>query len=334
MHTKVLPISKPKVLGFLHHAYPLSIIGNHNDYIPWFHNNFIQVICNTEYFENKNDHLVDFFFPNDRLFSYPCLETYASKPEFSTSEIDIVDYVINSIDKDCYVYTHVDEFYIPDRNVHNHFTHNIFIYGYEDGKLNVLGFDESHTFTSTQVTFDDFRKAYSHADYKLTILYNYNNYVTPQFNIHSVIRSINDYSLSINTFNGNGYIPNNPVFGIETYDYLKRYIEMVKLDCLRADIRPFHILLEHKSCMLERLMYLKENNYLKDLDIYSEYKEIEELAQVQRNIILKYMFSGDTNLLSNLVTSIDLLVNKEKNALNKILNDLRSSNIMIDYSTK
>ncbi|WP_408895198.1 hypothetical protein [Paenibacillus taichungensis] len=330
MHTKVLPISKPKVLGFLHHAYPLSIIGNHSDYIPWFHNNFIQIICNPDYLEHKNDHLVDFFFPNDRLFSYPCLETYASKPEFSIGEIDIVDYVIKSIDNDCYIYTHVDEFYIPHRNVHNHFTHNIFIYGYEDGKLNVLGFDESHTFASTQVTFEDFRKAYIHADYKLTILYNYNSYVRPQFNIHSVVRSISDYSLSINSNQGNGYLPDKPVFGIETYDYLKRYIELVKLDSFRADIRPFHILLEHKSCMLERLTYLKENNYLNDPDIYSEYKEIQELAQVQRNIMLKYMFSGVTNLLSNMVASIDLLVIKETNALNKILNNLRTFNTTID----
>ncbi|MBB6022748.1 hypothetical protein HNR77_003847 [Paenibacillus sp. JGP012] len=330
MVIRVLPISRPKVIGFLHHAYPLSIMGNYNDYLPWFYNNFIQIICNPEYFEYKNDHLVDFYFPNDRLFSYPCIEAYASKPEFSISEIDIVDYIINSINKDCYVYTHVDELYIPNKKTNKSFTHNIFVYGYEDEKFNVLGFNESYHFASTQVHFEDFRKAYSHADYKLTILYNYNNYITPQFNIHNVIRSIKDYLLSINTNQGNGYLPSNPIFGIETYDYLKRYIEIIKSDSNNADIRPFHILLEHKSCMLERINYMMEHNYIKNPKIYSKYKEIEQLAQIHRNIILKYSVSLDNMALSNLATSIDLLVSKETDTLNMILDDLQSLGFSID----
>ncbi|APO47189.1 hypothetical protein BS614_26155 [Paenibacillus xylanexedens] len=329
MNSKVLPISNPKVFGFLHHAYPLSIIGNYNDYLPWFHNNFIQLVCNTEYFEFKNDHFIDFYFPNDRLFSYPCLEAFASKPEFLNSDINIIDYVINSINKDCYVYTHVDEFYISERNSHNHFTHNIFIYGYENEKFNILGFDQNQNFAKTQVTFEEFGEAYLNADYKLTILYCYNNYVKPQTNIQSIVRSINDYLLSINTNQGNGFLPPNPVFGIRTYEYIKKYIEMIKLSSHQADIRPFHILLEHKSCMVERIVYLKEKKYLRDPSIYSEYQEIENLAKVQRNIILKYILTGDSNLLSNLLSSIDLLVIKETNALNKILYEIRLSGLLL-----
>ncbi|MBY0204549.1 hypothetical protein [Paenibacillus cucumis (ex Kampfer et al. 2016)] len=330
MVTKILPISQPKVIGFLHHAYPLSILGNHNEYIPWFYNNFIQIICNPEYFEHTNDHLVDFYFPNDRLFSYPCIETYASKPEFSISEIDIVDYTINSINNDCYVYTHVDEFYIPNRKVNKHFTHNILVYGYEDKKFNVLGFNEIRHFASTQVPFEDFRKAYNHADYKLTILYSYNNYITPQFNIYNVMRSIKDYLLSINTIQGNCYLPPNPIFGIDTYYYLKRYVEILKSGSTKADIRPFHILLEHKTCMVERINYMREHNYIRNPNIYSKYKEIEKLAYIQRNIILKYSISLDPMSLSNLANSIDLLIAKETDALNMILDDLQSSGFSID----
>ncbi|WP_149847013.1 hypothetical protein [Paenibacillus sp. 37] len=327
MNTKVLPIAKPKVLGFLHHAFPLSIIGNYTDYIPWFHNNFIQILCNTEYFENKNDHLVDFYFPNDPLFSYPCLETYASKPEFSNVQTNIVDFVINSINKDCYVYTHVDEFYIPHRNVHNqfHHTHNIFVYGYENGNFNVLGFDENQNFASTQVTFEEFSEGYAHANYKLSILYNYNNYVIPQFNIYNVIRSIKDYLSSVNTVHGNSYLPLNPIFGIKAYDYLKKYVETIKQDSTRADIRPFHLLLEHKICMLERIAYLEENNFLTNSNLDKEYKEIVQLAQDQRNIILKYTLIKDDSLLLKLVSSIDVLITQEKTILNKLIRNLELS---------
>lgn len=324
---KTLPITTPKIIGFLHHAYPLAIVGNHEDYHPWFYNNFIQLFCNLDYFEKNNDHFIDFYFPNDPLYSYPCVEPYAIKPEYLSTNLDIVDQVVKAIDQNCYVYTHVDEYYIPNRNSHNkrNFTHNILVFGYEKNQFKVIGFDENQNFSQTKVSFAEFDVAYKHSIYPLTILYKYNPYNIPKLNITSISRSLKDYVYSLNSVQGNSYLPKNPIFGIGIYDYLSKYIDILKKNEILLDIRPLHILWEHKVCMSERIHYLQNNSHIKNDSILKRYKEIEQLAHTQRNNLIKYGLSKNVDTLNIIQSSINKLKLKEESLYTETIQELDSN---------
>jgi len=319
-----LALSKPRITGFLHHAYPLSIVGNYNDYLPWFYSNYVQLICNTDYFEGINDHLIDFYFPNDPLFSFPCMECFAVKPEFFDNKIDIVPFMINSINKKCYVYTHVDEFFIPNRSAYNykHFTHNILVYGYEKNNFKVLGFDQNSNFTHTEVGFKEFSLGYENANYQLTILYNYNDYIKPKFDINNLVRSLNDYKFSINSINGNGFLPENPVFGLNIYMQLDFYLRNVRESQQKIDIRPFHILWEHKKTMFDRIEYLDDDFIINKEELLKKSRDLVDLSIGCRNTALKYIFTNNSKTITDLLSSIDDLFYKENIFLDELLVNL------------
>ena len=59
---KKLPIKRPPIIGYQYFAYPLAVIFNYNDCLPWFYCNFIQLRCLKDLHEYKDISLGFFFY--------------------------------------------------------------------------------------------------------------------------------------------------------------------------------------------------------------------------------------------------------------------------------
>src|SRR5690554_868598 len=93
-----LPLSHPPILGYLHHAYALSIMSTSESYIPWLHSNYIQLYCAKEFTDlicPLNFHLYQHY------QNFPLLEIGALNRTIvdSVANVNIIEFIKNSIDK-------------------------------------------------------------------------------------------------------------------------------------------------------------------------------------------------------------------------------------------
>src|SRR5690554_4043446 len=111
MDTIELPLSKPPIIGYLHHAYPLSIMSACDNYLPWLHSNYIQLYCYKDFNDSAcplNFYLYQY---ND---NYPLLDMVSLTRTIvdSICDIEIVQFIKNCIDNGYHFIAYVDEFYV------------------------------------------------------------------------------------------------------------------------------------------------------------------------------------------------------------------------------
>ncbi len=101
-----------------------------------------------------------------------------------------------------------------------------------------------------------------------------------------------DYLNGENSSQGYTIIKNptrNHVYGMDIYDQLITYLKRLYNHSAVSDIRPFHLLWEHKKCMVLRIEFIL-NNYkeLADLEeVYNEYLIIQQTSISIRNLFFK-----------------------------------------------
>jgi hypothetical protein len=109
-------------------------------------------------------------------------------------------------------------------------------------------------------------------------------------------------------------------FGMEVYVYLKLYCEMLKINAVDYDIRPFQILWEHKKCMLSRLDYIKSGNLMRiENSVYNSFKDIEQTSNILRNVMMKFDLTHDSKLIDKMLDLLDNLSTKEYLAICQLL---------------
>lgn len=131
MKAKQLPFKTPPIIGYQSYAFPLGIAANHNNYLPWFYSNYIQLKCASNFFQRRDlwfDFLDGNVYGRIPFLEYDCYV----KDDFSNSYGDLVDFIIESVNKNSYIYTVVDLFYIPNTFGYqqSHFTHDTLVLGY------------------------------------------------------------------------------------------------------------------------------------------------------------------------------------------------------------
>lgn len=201
---KVLKVQYPEtVTCFPRHGNLLSIISCNEKYVPWFHSNYIQL-------EIKRDFelgcFLDFYAPN---LIENCPWIYAQRiardlvQKFSA---DIVDFLINAIDSEYYVYTMVNTFYIPEHSSYGKRkrSHELLIYGYDREKRFFYIADNFPKYKYAIATFDEIKNSYDdniiENDYLKGInLYKYNYDGKYDLDVVNIVEMFTDYLYSKNT---------------------------------------------------------------------------------------------------------------------------------------
>ncbi|MCM3135814.1 hypothetical protein M3629_23835 [Paenibacillus polysaccharolyticus] len=341
MMTKKLPLREFYVHGYLCNAYPLSILQDNSTTEAWFYSNFIQLACAGDFpdgkffsFYNTNVAWYEFFLNcpllNYQKINYTFMDNYKD---------GIKGFIIDSINKEQYIYLYIDEFYISHKKSYQtvNMPHEMLIIGYNIGESKefiVSGYDKDMIYGEYTITFAEFDKAFNSLDRNLynrsyVYLMSYDENESYEFDIKLVLQSLKELRYSVNTsLNFRAYnSPANWIYGISVYDHVIKYLEYNILELKeKVDIRIFHTIYEHKSAMAKRVIYLKKKNYLmKNSNIDEKYAELENISKNNRNGVIKYNMRENEAMIRSIIGKIEQIKVLETSILEELISELEEN---------
>lgn len=331
MYNNVLPLSKPPILGYVHHAYPLTAAMAHKDFCHWFCSNYIQLqYCLVDCTLNFFTYVIcgnSIYIP---IVDYKLLDSeYLYK-----SGIKVIEFIVNSINMGYYVTMYVDEFFVPERISYKrrHFRHEVMVFGYnlEERILKIVGYTDMGVYSESNITFSAFEESYMSSISKQNdvILFKAKDDLSYQssfdFDIKNVKDLLQDYLLSRDT-SDRLRIFGNPkkkhVYGLNIYkEIIKNFKSVITNNTQWCDRRILHLLWEHKKAMVCRIEYLIDNKYINNRnELLSVYNEIQNAALLLRNKALKFNVRKNTLLIEDMIDSLELMYKREKVAVENLL---------------
>ena len=337
---KTLPIATPPVIGYLHHAYPLSILANWKAYLPWFYSNYIQLYCpqNLQNLRRQRTMKFNFYRRSDNRISFsPYLKVQPlDRDLIFNSPKDIVPFIRACIDKSYYVQPTVNEWFLPTSPAYQkrRLIHETLIYGYDKQNFVGIGYNKQGNYAAYHIAFSELEQAIMHAD--LTghydtdglRLFKYASQAKYNFDISLVREQLADLLYARNTSERFRMLanPSDGAYGLATYQGLKSYIESFLHPPFSFDIRPTHILWEHKKCMVDRLKYMEVQGYLKsEYGFSTEYGELAQNTGMVRMMLLKFKITRSPGLIHRVLSNLDKIAGTEKILLQNLLDKLQDS---------
>jgi len=335
-HTKkTLETSSPFLTCYMHHSCLLSITQHKEGFHDWFHSNYFQLRCQRDLLKYKFTDYFNFYNYDFAIYPWPNANVEKlSRAAFDKQNLDIIDFIVSMVDLDYYLYFFVDEYYLPIHSNHNqqHFTHDILIHGYdfENETIDVCTFNQEQLFGNYQVSFDSIRtsfvEAHPRADYDKYLYFISSKANSDyKYDIANVKALIDDYLHSRDTSVRNSMHKNPEVqmaFGLDVYDVLLDYCSLFREDKIFYDIRPFHVLWEHKKCMIANIQYIEQQGYLDPenaAEILNRYRIIEQKCQSIRVRFLKYEITKSDKLLTKIEGLLKEVHNEEKEILEHLV---------------
>ncbi|MBO9598431.1 MAG: hypothetical protein J7559_11530 [Cohnella sp.] len=341
---RILPIAEPELVSYPHLAFPLAMLQTDNDAQRWVYSNYVQLYLS----DRVDEMMMDFFTPNPFDYFVPIL--YGSPRTNRTlvrkSYPSFVDFVRVTIDEDYYLWTHVDEFYIPGTTAYQNksYPHGIMIHGYDDERkvFHVVGFLSNQRYGSGVVGYDDMERAYfdfelpewkAYAEHSI-LLKTYPGFLKANaFNLQWVMDQLQDYlHAKPSDQRMPAYelqLPSPHAWGMDVYDRLqerlRRHIENTSYI---VDHRSFFVLWEHKKMMNRRIAYMaREGYYACSPETAAGWSDLEKQASVNLNLILKYWMTRDNKHLEQLIGRLGTMKADEARIIERMLNEYGASSI-------
>ncbi len=325
--------------------YPLSILATHEDYLPWFYSNYIQLYHwqggEIKFYVHPftySPHMRDAYFS-----TCPWLDTQVLDQQIVTRmHQDIAPFILDCIDRDCYVQLDVDYFYIPDRaEYHNrHFLHEVLISGYDTQEeiFEITGFNQRGSYATSPIKFTELEQALSTpperfmdnmADRPKAILYKYMEGERYDFDLEPVIEQLKDYLYSKDT-SARFRMLANPIdvpvmWGMKVYEYLIKSCESLinSPNAVDFPVIPLRIVWEHKKSMLARIRYMEDCGYLKPSHPFSKnYAVVEKEVNSMRLIMLRWMSTRRASSLKKIVEMLRETAEAEYQVLESMVDTL------------
>lgn len=335
MNEVILPIAPPEVDGYQFYALPLAILANYDESKSWIYSNFIQTCFDKKLIDSP----VPFCFYMYDPASCPWLKyLHFDRDIFLAFNQDIVTFIIESLNREYYIYLNIDEYFIPERKAYQRYnsSHDILVYGYNLGEevFLTLGYNNENQLKTTKVPFQLFLQAFNNLDNIINYctqinLYKFQKNSQYHFNLKLVIETLEDYLFSQNTSERFSMLrePWDRAYGMEGYQYFRQYISLMN-DNNSPLVRDMHVLWEHKKLMTSRIKYMELNGYLSPLNSFSNnFSKIETMAMHIRNKALYYSIKKDPVVLDNITKLIDQLAHDEYLQLENLLKHLKMNTV-------
>lgn len=271
----------------------------------------------------------------------PCLSVQRLEADWLDSgSYPISRRVIEAIELDYYAYVYIEEFYVKASMIYrkNRRSHAFLIFGYdlEEQTFDIAGFFKNGKYSTSKISFNDFDLASIdnplRSDFeKKMYLFKKRERIEYGFDPYNVSDLLQDY-LSGNNSSRRFRAIQTPLFkndmpkgyfGIRIYEPLKDFVEEIKNGTEWIDLRPFHVLWDHKNSMLLRIGYMMDNGYLPvDTLMAEQAKEIRDKAMMIRTLLIKYSFTPNPELLDHMIRGMDHLAGMETYLFTEILETL------------
>lgn len=256
----VLPVCKPSITSFLHHANSLCIVETLPRTRHYLVNYFLQLYAGAGHEGNIDFYCADGMYPR-----YPFTHRgWLSTATLNAMSNNVVDLVCGILDSGCYLDALLDEYYLSAHWAYRrqHYLHQNLIYGYsqEEKMYFAMGFDRVGRYEKFNIAFDEFNAGIAGdaglSVVGLTDLVEYNN--SERFSSILVKTYLRDFLESRNSFIT--YRPPSGIFGFATYD--KALTDLEHSTRASIDIRPWSVFYEHKEKLLALHDYLVEEKNL------------------------------------------------------------------------
>lgn len=128
------------------------------------------------------------------------------------------------------------------------------------------------------------------------------------------------------------YPPNGEgmIYGSASQDYLITYLEMLsdgRINYDRADRRVFRLLMEHKTCMLERIE-MTEKELKLDNSASTAYKEVVSLSSQMHIMYAMFISKKREDTPKRLIKLLRDMMEKEKTVLSVLLEKMKGTNVL------
>ncbi len=333
----------PLIRTYQYNAFSEVIAKKHKSYNEWFANHFIQIMYynNIEKCNKAIDFLVGCIFGSHDLLNVSLINRENLFKDISSCQ----ECLHNVLSCNSYIYTFVNEYYIPNRSAYQKYfyEHDILLCGYENGEYQYMGYDKNKIFVKSSINIEQLYMALNVENEHFAIvelkdtdyIFDINLFT---FSLKQYLGSENsmlalDKYLDLSTYYGSFYdlyLEDVTSFGIKCYDKICKlfdwYNDISIHDDLYSyyDIRVLHLLYEHKKSMLWKINYLIINDYLNsNNNLGNRYREIVMQAQIIERMGLKYLINRDTVLNKKIRKGLWDLEQNEKYILKEVLNCIK-----------
>lgn len=331
MESKILGRRDPDIYSFNIYGTIWSLIADNDEMESWIMNNFIQLRYVFEW--------DCYFFEGHHTLISEC-------PGISHSEIprilvktkwegSIQQLIKDSINNNLYVYLYADRFNLERTSEYNkeHLIHEVFIYGYDEEKQIFYLADnvQNGKYVCFTSKFDEIEKGYwaigeSDDYYTRVHLLEKRKKEDSKFplNVEQIKLNLKYYLESIPAISKS--FKNKSIFGMEAVAYTCKTIQEALEENKIIDdfdVRRFHLFYEHKSLMIKRLCYLDKHNLIQDGNYFiEEYRFLNKKYYSLRNLVLKYNYLADNNLLIRINENLKELIVRERNVLESMIDKI------------
>lgn len=342
---KTLSLCDPLISNYPQHAFYLSIISDNKDCLPWIYSNYTNMFLSDRI---NDDIFLDFYVQTPEHHFNPWFkDSQRLHRDLILSSIpNLVSFIKNQIDSGYYVWTHVDEYYIPDTPSYQfrRFAHAVMIYGYDDStqEFQLAGFFKYRNYSRTTISYDDLKTAFEHCDidedflnytHLLKINPEYHDGKIYEFSLSYFAECMENYYTSTNEAENfkNFYTPklySDRTFGLEIYNKLIMILELMLSKQRTIDARLVYTLREHKKFMNLKIKYIEQEGHYHFPAVFkANYTRIEKETTIMLNQFLKYVITQSEENIIKLIDRLGSLYQLEKETLELLLNDFSRQGI-------
>mgnify|MGYP000951494381 CR=1 FL=1 len=326
---KVLPFTKPMFTTYPILANSLSILQCYDFTYPWLLNNFIQL--------SSNGLSLNVYDYNYRTCLFFKIQKISKQLIFSYG-LDLIDFMINAINDNNYIYLIINKKNIKAYNSEIDYKHDMLIIGYsleesifyiadnfDNGKYEV----KTCNFSEIRASLNNMKDFENYLGFNGCIeLIKFDNTRYRKFKLERIKDSLTDYLEGRGTTTWNTaefreiYKPFT--YGINCYEFIKNQIEI--MNDRQVGIQPFHLEWEHKKHIRRIVDYMITNNMINKPESYMRITELEELSLMGRNLVIKYEITKQKGILGKLTHLYNKIADIEKDVYLEIIKLISNTN--------
>jgi hypothetical protein len=322
-----LPICKPSIISYLHHANPLAILETDQRPRHFLINQFLQLHARPHHAPGlKPGVIVDFYSYDGMYPRLPFLShSWLSAPMLQCLGGNLIEQVCALLDAGNYVEILVDEFYVPDRIAYRnfHFPHQNLLYGYDKAarQFYTQAFDAKWVFKKLTLSFEDLLEGFGPGCGLAIINWSdAHEYSNSQVFSTTIVRTyLQDFIAARTSFVS--YRPVDAHYGTDCYRVALAMLDGVRGD--QIDIRAWCVFYEHKQKLVNLYQYLLEQQKIHFNDVlFGDLKWLANDFMTIRNHILEAKLSDDTVDITLLWDNLDALSRQENGLIADVLSAL------------
>ncbi len=338
---KILELEYPIIRSYPHHANLIAGIMTNDFDFDEIAPHYIQIVY------NNNINRSDFNYGMDILSyikNYPYVDSYCYDRNIIKKKWkNYSNFVIDMIDRECYVHMLIDTYYVPlYKEWYNKFhqLHNIMIYGYDDSFFYVADCFENGIYSFEKMCKDNINKAelsnesYDwldgihcwHIKEKMYLCIGIDTCLTKKMLRDYIKHKKTEAFTKIESLRRGRY--GEPFYyGLDVYRAIANY---VKRATGYLDIRIPYIILEQKK-VLKYICNKLESQY-KLVDYKSNMTNLEILEKeiiIIQSWFIKYNITGDIRIKDILISKIDEVKSKEEILIKKLYDDIKIKSLFM-----